>query len=80
MPNYSLSPYVSFIESHLIPGFVQRAIFHRLTGEIIEPGEKDYDLLFSIRSGRLIAVNEDDTQHPLIQGQFLIPDGSDPLA
>ena len=80
MPNYSLSPYVSFIESHLIPGFVQRAIFHRLTGEIIEPGEKDYDLLFAIRSGRLIAVNEEDTKHPLIQGQFLIPDGSDPLA
>ena len=80
MPNYSLSPYVSFIESHLIPGFVQRAIFHRLTGEIIEPGEKDYDLLFAIRSGRLIAVNEEDTKHPLIQGQFLIPDGFDPLA
>lgn len=80
MPNYSLNPYVSFVESRLIPGFVQRAVFHRLTGEIIEPGQKFYELLSEIRSGRRIAVNEDQTKHPLVQGQFLIPEGFDPLA
>lgn len=80
MPNYSFNPYVSFIESRLIPGFVQRAVFHRLTGEIIEPGQKFYELLSEIRSGRPIVVNEDETKHPLVQGQFLIPDGFDPLA
>ena len=36
MPTYRINPYVSFIENRLFPGVVQRAVFHRLTGEIIE--------------------------------------------
>jgi len=60
MLNFSLNPYISFIENHLFPGVVQRAVFHRLTGEIIEEGERFHDLL--------------------VQRQFLIPDGFDPLA
>jgi len=86
MLNYSLNPYVSFIESRLIPGIVQRAVFHRLTGEIIEPGDKIYDLLSAIRSGSRVALNEDETKSlseilkQLVQHQFLIPDGFDPLA
>jgi SAM-dependent methyltransferase len=58
MPTYSINPYVSSIENRLFPGVVQSAVFHRLTGEIIENGDK-----------RL-----------LIERQFLIPDGFDPLA
>ena len=58
MPTYSINPYVSSIENRLFPGVVQSAVFHRLTGEIIESGDK-----------RL-----------LIERQFLIPDGFDPLA
>ena len=77
MLNYSLNPYVSFVESRLLPGFVQRAVFHRLTGEIIEPGEKVYDLLFASRSGSRIVLTEE--LKPLVQKQFLIPDGFDPL-
>ena len=86
MLNYLLNPYVSFIESRLIPGFVQRAIFHRLTGQIIEPGDRVYDLLFAIRSGSRVSLSEDETKYlsevlkPLAQGQFLIPNGFDPLA
>lgn len=60
MPTYSFNPYISFIENRLFPGFVQRAVFHRLTGEIIETSESVRDLL--------------------VQKQFLIPEGFDPLA
>jgi SAM-dependent methyltransferase len=86
MPVYTLNPYISFVESRLIPGFVQRAVFHRLTGEIIEPSHKVYDLLFAIRSGSRVALSEDETKslseelRQLVQRQFLIPDGFDPLA
>ena len=58
MPAYSINPYISSVENRLFPGVVQSAVFHRLTGEIIE--------------------NADKTQ--LIERQFLIPDGFDPLA
>src|ERR1041385_3409942 len=58
MPTYSINPYVSSIENRLLPGVVQSAVLHRLTGKIIENGDK-----------RL-----------LIERQFLIPDGFDPLA
>jgi len=78
MLNYSLNPYVSFVESRLIPGFVQRAVFHRLTGEIVEPGDRIYDLLFAIRSGSRVSLSEE--LKPLVHGQFLIPEGFDPLA
>ncbi|HEU4872593.1 MAG TPA: hypothetical protein VFT44_05805 [Pyrinomonadaceae bacterium] len=36
MPTYRINPYISFIENRLFPGVIQRAAFHRLTGEIIE--------------------------------------------
>jgi len=39
MPNYRLNPYISFIENRLFPGLIHRGIFHRLTGEILEPSE-----------------------------------------
>ncbi len=38
MPTYSINPYVSSVENRLFPGVVQSAVFHRLTGEIIESG------------------------------------------
>lgn len=62
MPTYGISPYISFVESRLIPGVVQHAAFHRLTGEIIEPGAEGFP------------------QQHLIQREFLIPAGYDPLA
>jgi SAM-dependent methyltransferase len=39
MPTYRRSPYISFIENRLFPGLVHRGVFHRLTGEILEPRE-----------------------------------------
>src|ERR1043166_4528061 len=58
MPTYSINPYISEVENRLFPGVVQRAVFHRLTGEIIESAD----------------------QRLLIERQFLIPEGFDPLA
>lgn len=68
MPTYRINPYISFIENRLFPGVVQRAVFHRLTGEIIE-----HDFT---------AVLNDDVPEvrQMVQSAFLIPEGYDPLA
>ena len=83
MMTYSLNPYISFVESRLLPGFVQQAVFHRLTGEIIEPGEKVYSRLLATKSGiSLTDFNSTDNfqLQQLVQRGFLIPEGYDPLA
>ncbi|HEX5883923.1 MAG TPA: SAM-dependent methyltransferase [Pyrinomonadaceae bacterium] len=87
MLTYSLNPYISFVESRLFPEFLQQAIFHRLTGEIVEPGERVYSRLFAMKSGGQISLSKDDFNsadgmqlQQLIQKQFLIPEGYDPLA
>lgn len=68
MPTYRINPYISFIENRLFPGEIQRAVFHRLTGEIIE-----YDFTRPLTA--------DETQlRQLIQGGFLITEDYDPLA
>jgi SAM-dependent methyltransferase len=59
-----LSPYISFVESRLFPGVIQRAAFHRLTGDLIEATDNGDNFEFT----------------QLIQKQFLIPKGYDPLA
>src|SRR5919205_2461273 len=88
MLRYSLNPYISFIENRLFPGFVQRAVFHRLTGEILEPRESVRSLLLAAKSGSgtdltndvFDSLGEDGVQlRQLVQHQFLIPDGFDPL-
>ena len=81
MPTYGINPYVSFVESRLIPGMVQYAVFHRLTGELIEPHESLRSLLLAARSGPPLTINEADLQlRQLAQMEFLIPEGHDPLA
>ncbi|HKV35198.1 MAG TPA: SAM-dependent methyltransferase [Pyrinomonadaceae bacterium] len=68
MPTYRINPYISFIENRLFPGEIQRAVFHRLTGELIE-----YDFTKSLTA--------DDVQlRQLIQRGFLITGDYDPLA
>lgn len=67
MPTYRINPYISFIENRLFPGVIQRAVFHRLTGEIIE-----HDFTKSLTA--------DDVQlRQLIQRGFLITEDYDPL-
>jgi SAM-dependent methyltransferase len=87
MVTYRINPYISFVESHLFPEFVQQAVFHRLTGEIVEPGERVYSRLFAAKSGSQISLSEDNLSNTdsvqlqqLIQREFLIPEDYDPLA
>ncbi|HJT68486.1 MAG TPA: class I SAM-dependent methyltransferase [Pyrinomonadaceae bacterium] len=68
MTTYRLNPYVSFVESRLVPGLVKRAVFHRLTNEIFEPSEN-------------LDVSRDGPEvRQLIQSGFLISQDYDPLA
>lgn len=89
MPSYSINPYVSFIESRLFPEFVEHAVFHRLTGMILEPGEPVRGLLAATKSGSRTSLSENDFNNlsggkaqfiQLVQQEFLIPEGHDPLA
>ena len=89
MLTYWLNPYISFIENRLFPGVVQRAVFHRLTGEILEPGETVRSLLVAGKSGSPISLNGIDLNstsgdglqlRQLIQREFLITEAYDPLA
>ena len=79
MASYSLNPYISFVESRLFPGFIQHAVFHRLTGEIVEPSARVREVLLAIKSNSPDLTNDVNLQ-PLIQNQFLVSEGFDPLA
>lgn len=68
MPTYRINPYVSFIENRLFPGVIQRAVFHRLTGEIIE-----HDFTRSLTADEI-------KLRQLIQSGILITPDYDPLA
>jgi len=81
MPTYGINPYISFVENRLFPGVVQHAAFHRLTGVIAEPDERVRSLLLAAKSGTPLLINESDLQmRQLVQVEFLIPKGHDPLA
>jgi SAM-dependent methyltransferase len=88
MFTYWLNPYISFIENRLFPGVIQRAVFHRLTGEIIETGETVSGLLAAGKLGMPISLNAYDLNtreagpvlRQLIEREFWIPTGYDPLA
>jgi len=81
MPTYGINPYISFVESRLIRGVVQHAVFHRLTGELIEPDERVRNLLLTTKLGTRLSINEADfLLRPLVQKEFLIPENHDPLA
>src|SRR6185503_13328031 len=85
---YRISPYVSFIENRLFPGFIQHGVFHRLTGEVLEPGERVRSLLLAAQKANQISLTEemfngfggDGLQlRQLIEKEFLITVGHDPL-
>lgn len=89
MPTYGISPYITFIENRLFQGVVQHAVFHRLTNEILEPGERVRRLLSIAKSGSRLSLTEEEIQgatvdavqlRQLMQGEFLIPQNFDPLA
>ncbi len=89
MVSYTLSPYVNFIESHLIPNASQYAVVHRLTGEVCEPGERVRSLLFAARLGNRVSFSSEDLDNlaadgrqirELIDREFLVRDGYDALS
>ena len=87
MPTYLLNPYISFVESRLFPNFIQYAVFHRLTGDLVEPTEGVRSLLLAAKMGNRISLSESDFNsghgielRQLVQKQFLIPEHYDPLA
>jgi len=80
---------VGFIESHLIAAASQYAVFHRLTGEIVEPGPSVLSLLHAMKMGSgvtcegpdLEALGEDGRQiSKLIDKEFLMPIEHDALS
>jgi SAM-dependent methyltransferase len=88
MTRYRINPFISFIESRLVPDKIQQAVFHRLTNEIIEPGEAVRSLLQAAKAGNWISLSEADLDKlgeggnelkQLIHQEFLIPNDHDPL-
>jgi hypothetical protein len=88
MVPYRISPYLNFIENRLFPGFIQHGVSHRLTGEVLEPGEKVRSLLLAAKMGNRISLSEENLNSlgedgrqlkQLVEKGFLIPDGFDPL-
>ena len=89
MMSYALSPYINFIESHLIPNASQYAVVHRLTGEVCEPGESVRSLLFAARLGSRVTFSSEELDNlgengrqirELIAQEFLVPEGFDALS
>jgi 2-polyprenyl-3-methyl-5-hydroxy-6-metoxy-1,4-benzoquinol methylase len=89
MVSYALSPYVNFIESHLIPNASQYGVVHRLTGEVCEPGERVRSLLFAAKLGNRVSFSSEDLDNlaedgrqirELIEQEFLVPEGYDALS
>jgi SAM-dependent methyltransferase len=88
MTQYRINPYISFIESRLVPDALQQAVFHRLTNEIIEPREAVLSLLRAAKLGNWISLSEADLvklgdsgnelKH-LIHREFLVLENHDPL-
>lgn len=85
---YRINPYLYFVENRLVPGVIQHGVAHRLTGEVLEPGERVRAVVVSMQKGMRLSLNdehlnglgEDGRQlKQLIEHEFLIPDGCDPL-
>jgi hypothetical protein len=88
MVPYKLSPYVNFIENRLIPGVVQHGVSHRLTGQVLEPSERVRAILLAASRGNFISLDHEGLAglgdegrqlQQIIEKEFLIPDGRDPL-
>ncbi len=89
MISYSLSPYITFVESRLVPEMVQYGVAHRLTGEVLQPNERVRSLLLACHTGHPISLSEEQLNRlgadgiqlrQLMAHEFLVPENYDPLA
>ena len=89
MRSYHLSPFATFVESHLLPAGPQYAVFHRLTGQMLEPEPAVRAFLQAAQMGSQLSLTPEQfaslgqSGHQiarLIELELLIPIGHDPLA
>ncbi len=88
MVPYRISPYINFIENRLFPGVIQHGVSHRWTGEVFEPSEKVRSLLLAMQANGISLTPENLNSlgegggplKQLLEKEFLIPDGYDPLS
>ncbi len=88
MNSYQLNPYVHVVENCIFPNTIQYGVFHRCTGEVLEPSPGVRSLLFALRLGNQFSLVEEDLDRMgedgqeirrLIGKEFLIVAGHDPL-
>ncbi|MBI1804939.1 MAG: SAM-dependent methyltransferase [Ignavibacteriae bacterium] len=86
---YTVSPYAHIIETRLVPDRISHRVFHQLTGEVFDLSKRLRSLFLSLNEVKRLSLTEEDLQNPkvenaqirrLVEGEFLIPDGCDPLA
>jgi phospholipid N-methyltransferase len=89
MPSYKLSPFAAFVESRLFEAAPQYAVFHRLTGHLLEPLPPVGALLQAAKIGTPLSLDPDELNKlgepgyqvlKLIEWELLIPPADDPWA
>ena len=87
--SYILSPFVTFIESHLHPDPSRYAVFHRLTGQLVELWPTVRSLLQAAKLGSTLSLKVEDLSQlgeegrqirRLIDEEFFIPNDHDVLS
>lgn len=89
MTTYRLSPFATLVESHLFAAAAQHAVFHRLTGQLLELEPPALGFLEGLTRGKGFSLDPDQLNdlgelgplvRKLIEFELVIPVGVDPLA
>src|SRR5690349_21731242 len=89
MTTYRLSPFATLIESHLFAAAAQYAVFHRLTGQLIELDSSGLEFFKALTQGKGFSVNAEQLSQlgesgravqKLIDLALVISADSDPVA
>ena len=89
MPTFRLSPLASFVENRLFDTSRPYAVFHRFTGQLVEPDPSVFALLQAARLGNAVSFTSEQLLQlgetgrkiqRLIDFELLIRDGHDPLS
>ena len=85
---YRINPYLSFIESRLVPHAIEHAVFNRLTNELLEPSASTRSVLLAAKSGTWISLPDAQLDSlgeagvalkQIILKGFLITENQDPF-
>jgi len=89
MTTYRLSPFATLVESHLFAATAQHAVFHRLTGQLLELEPPVLAVLQALRQGKAFSLSVDQLSElgelgppvrKLIELELVIPVDVDALA